>query len=533
MTTLRRPLTRLLLGVALFLFIAPAAASAHAVLDNSVPASGATLAESPPQIVLDFDERVETAVGFIKLFDSSGKRIELPSISRDAADASIVRANVPTLDNDTYVAVYRVVSADGHPVDGAITFQVGEGKRADVSGVIADALSENATDGTVSDAMRAVRLIGYLALALVMAGLFFLLGGKVVGGETRTARIVGVAGTILAGCAVTLTALQGVAIAGKGLGSAFSWSGIRDVLDTRTGHALAARFIVAVAVAIVFLLAPRARASRVVGVFGLILLPLTIGVGGHPGATRPVLPTVVASFVHVGAVSVWFGGLVLLVVVPELRVASTVKWFSQRAAVIIVIAVATGVAQALLIIEDVGSVTDITYGKTLIAKVVLVGAMLLAAAVVRRRFLDGGVERLRGVLVVEAAIGLLVLAVTSGLVAETPRAVSSLAPFSTALVQGETIVNVSITPARVGSVEMHIIVTTPGGSLDAVKSARARLSLASRDVPPITVEPTSVGPNHFVATTAIPYGGDWKLDVILVDASDRETLFTTTAPIRN
>ena len=230
MMTLRRPLTRLLLGVALFLFIAPAAASAHAVLDNSVPASGATLAESPPQIVLDFDERVETAVGFVKLFDSLGTRIALPSISRDAADASIVRVNVPTLDNDTYVAVYRVVSADGHPVDGAITFQVGEGKRADVSGVIADALSENATDGTVSDAMRGVRLIGYLALALVMAGLVFLLGGAVVGGEARTVRIVGAAGAILAVCLVRqkdFVASGGPAPAGK-----YDLSTYRGVLGT-------------------------------------------------------------------------------------------------------------------------------------------------------------------------------------------------------------------------------------------------------------------------------------------------------------
>mgnify|MGYP006271753335 CR=1 FL=1 len=534
MTMLRKPLTRLLLGIALLLFVAPAAAaSAHAVLDNSVPASGATLTESPPQIVLDFDERVETAVGFIKLFDSSGTRIALPGISRDAADSSIVRVNVPTLDNDTYVAAYRVVSADGHPVDGAITFQVGEGNRADVSGVIADALSESATDGTVSGAMRAVRLVGYLALAVVLAGLFFLLGGAVTSGEAKTARIVGLAAAILSVCAAALTALQGAAIAGNGLSSALSWSGIRDVLDTRTGHALAVRCIVAAVVAIAYLVAPRARAARVVAVFGTILLPLSFGFGGHPGAASPALPTIAMSLVHVAAVSVWLGGLVLLVVVPELRIASTVKWFSQRAAVIIVIVAATGLAQGLLIVEDLGSITDITYGKTLIAKVVLVGAMLLAAAVVRRRFLDSGVERLRGVLVVEAAVGLLVLAVTSGLVVETPRAVSSLAPFSTALVQGETIVNVSITPARVGSVEMHIIVTTPGGSLDAVKSARARLSLASRDVPPIAIDPTSVGPNHFVATTAIPYGGEWKLDVILVDASDREILFTTTAPIRN
>lgn len=520
--------------VATFVAFPALTASAHAVLDNSVPASGATLAESPPQIVLDFDERVETAVGFIKLFASSGTRISLPAISRDAADSSIVRVDVPTLDDDTYVAAYRVVSSDGHPVDGAITFQVGEGKRVDVTRVVADALKSNSTNGAVSDAMRATRLVGYLALALLLAAIFFVFGGSITEALRATiGRVAVIASFVLAISALALIGLQGAAVSGGGIGSAFSSSNFGDILGTRTGHALAARFIAALVIGLVWLVTSRSALGRFAGVFAFVILPLTFGFAGHPGAVSHAGPTLVASLIHVVAVSMWFGGLLLLVAVPGLRVETTVKWFSQRAAVIIGAVVVTGVVQSLLVLEDLGSITDITYGKTLIGKVLLVGAMLLSAAVVRRRFLDSGVGNLRSVLVVEAAIGLLVLAVTSGLVAETPRAVSSLAPFSTALVQGETIVNVSISPARVGAVEMHIIVTTPGGSLEAMTSARARLSLASRGVPPIRIETSTVGPNHFVATTAIPYPGDWKLDVILTDRNDREILLTTTAPVRS
>ena len=81
---------------------APAAvASAHAVLDNSVPTSGATLEESPLQIVLDFDETVESSLGYIKLFSSSSKRVQLPAVKADAADASIVRVVPPTLAQDS------------------------------------------------------------------------------------------------------------------------------------------------------------------------------------------------------------------------------------------------------------------------------------------------------------------------------------------------------------------------------------------------------------------------------------------------
>jgi len=44
---------------AVIVFLVPAGAvSAHAVPDNSVPVSGATLVDSPPPIVLDFDEPV-------------------------------------------------------------------------------------------------------------------------------------------------------------------------------------------------------------------------------------------------------------------------------------------------------------------------------------------------------------------------------------------------------------------------------------------------------------------------------------------
>lgn len=532
---MRRLFTRLAVSLAVAFVVVPAAtASAHAILDNSVPASGATLAKSPPQIVLDFDETVETSLGFVKLFASDGHRVDLSAIRRDSADSSIVRVDVPTLDDDTYVASYRVVSADGHPVEGAITFQVGTGQRADVSDVIKNALSDSATNSGVSDVGRAVRLVGYLAMAVMFASLFFVFGA-VASDEVgrRLHRIVAGSASVLAVATSALVGLQGATAAGGGLAAAFDWSNVSGLLDTRTGHALAMRAIVAALVAFAFAVAGRTTFARAAGVVAIILVPLSFAFAGHPGAVSPAAPTVVASWIHVVSVSAWFGGLVLLVTVAELRVVDTVKWFSVRAAWLIGAVVVTGVAQSLLIVEDIGAVTDITYGKTLIAKVVLVGVMLLTAAVVRRRFSDSGVANLRSVLVVEAAIGLLVLGVTSGLVVETPRVTASAAPFSTALVQGETIVDVSISPARVGSVEMHVIVTTPGGSLEAVKSAKVRLSLASRDVPPVGVSVVSVGPNHFVGTAAIPYAGDWKLDVIVVDAADREILFTTTAPIRS
>jgi len=527
-----RNVVRLLAAVVALLFLPASAVLAHASLDNSVPASGATLVESPPQIVLDFDEPVETSLGFVRLFSSDGSRTSLPALGRDAADSSIVRVDVPRLDDGTYVVTYRVVSLDGHAVDGALTFQVGDGPRVDVTDLVADALADTGTNDIVTNATRAVRLVGYLALGLALAGVLFVVGGPVVESFGRRLRSFTAAGAgVLALGSVALLALQGAALDGGGLGAAFRWSTIGDVSDTRVGHALIARIVVASLLCAAFVTARRTTraepAARFFAVLGFVALPLTYPFAGHAGAVGPAAVSIVVSMLHVAGVATWFGGLVLLSAMVPLRTVTTVKWFSQRAAMLVGVAVVTGVVQSLLIVDDLGGLLDITYGKTLVTKVVIVGAMLLSAAVVRRRFLDSGVERLRSVLVVEAVIGLLVLGVTAGLVAETPRASTSGAPFATTLVQGETLVNVTVSPGRVGPVEMHVIITKPGGSLEPVASVRVRLSSEQQGVPPITVEPAEVGPNHFVATAQIPYAGEWKLDVILIEVDGRESLFTT------
>lgn len=522
---------------AAIVFFAPAGAvSAHAVLDNSVPASGATLVDPPPQIVLDFDEPVETTLGFIRLFSSDASRLDLPAIVRDASDSSIVRVDVPRLDDDTYVVTYRVVSVDGHPVDGAITFQVGEGTRIDVTDVVAGALASDESNGVVDGLSRAVRLAGYLALGLLLASGFFLLGGAAKDSAARLARVFSLAGGGTAVTAVALLGLQGASLAGGGVGAALRWSTLADISDTRVGHALLVRAAVGMLALVVATPAVRRLVDGAVVRFGAIaafvVVPLTYAFAGHPGAASPTMVAVAVSMFHIAAVASWFGGLVLLGWSSPLREHGIVEWFSQRAAALVGLAVITGVAQSLIIVDDIRNVLEITYGKVLVAKLVFVGVMLLAAAVVRKRFLESGTVRLRSVLVAEAVAGLLVLTVTSGLVTETPRATVSSAPFATTLVQGETIVNITVSPARVGPVEMHVIITKPGGSLEPVANAKLRLSSIERDIPPIAVEPAEVGPNHFVATASIPYSGEWKIDVVLVEVDGRESLFTTPINVR-
>ncbi len=500
-------------------------ASAHAVLDNSVPTSGATLEDSPLQIVLDFDESVESSLGYIKLFSSSGKRVQLPAVKADASDASIVRVIPPTLAQDSYVAVYRVISADGHPVEGAITFRVGAGAVSNLASVIETALQDSETSNAVKVAMALMRFISYIAISIVLAGIFFLLGSDAP--RKGLNRAVVLAGSVLGLSTALLYLLHGMNASGGTWGQIANVSVVKDVFATQVGESLFARIVVSF-----LLVSVVARWGKFVAVFAFATLPFTYAFAGHAAVDSPAALTIALLALHVAAVGVWCGGLILLMFVKDIRTTPIVEWFSQRAAILIAVVVATGVVQALLLMDGIGNLTKTSYGKALIAKVCVVGIMLICAAIVRRRFYESGVSRLRAVLCAEVLVGLVVLSITSGMVAASPRPTVSNAPFSTALVQGDVIANITISPLRVGESEMHVIVSPPNGSLDPVLAIRARFSLVSGSVPPIQAELNAVGPNHFVGYIQFVYPGEWKVDVIVSPDANSEVLYSTQVKIK-
>ncbi len=522
---LRNFLRTVLVTIACLLCAPAAMASAHAVLDNSVPTSGATLEDTPLQIVLDFDESVESSLGYIKLFSSSGKRVQLPAVKADASDASIVRVVPPTLAQDSYVAVYRVISADGHPVEGAITFRVGAGAVSNLASVIETALQDSETSNVVKVAMALMRFISYIAISIVLAGIFFLLGSDAP--RKGLNRAVVLAGSVLGLSGALLYLLHGMNASGGTWGQIANVSVVKDVFATQVGESLFARIVVSF-----LLVSVVTRWGKFVAVFAFATLPFTYAFAGHAAVDSPAALTIALLALHVAAVGVWCGGLILLIFVKDIRTTPIVEWFSQRAAILIAVVVATGVVQALLLMDGIGNLTKTSYGKALIAKVCVVGIMLICAAIVRRRFYESGVSRLRAVLCAEVLVGLVVLSITSGMVAASPRPTVSNAPFSTALVQGDVIANITISPLRVGESEMHVIVSPPNGSLDPVLAIRARFSLVSGSVPPIQAELNAVGPNHFVGYIQFVYPGEWKVDVIVSPDANSEVLYSTEVKIK-
>ncbi|MCT1430020.1 copper resistance protein CopC [Brachybacterium muris] len=116
-------LATVLLGAAMLL--APAPAHAHDSLISSDPADGATLETSPEQITLTYSAEVLEVSPVVQISaGESGEPVELTPV----IDGPAVTAEIPEpLAAGTHTVQWRVVSSDGHPIEGSFTFTVETG----------------------------------------------------------------------------------------------------------------------------------------------------------------------------------------------------------------------------------------------------------------------------------------------------------------------------------------------------------------------------------------------------------------------
>lgn len=112
---------------ALMIGFSSVGASAHAELTASNPIADSVIGMLPPMVELTFGEPLMVVEGSesanqITVTDSAGKRIDkkVTTVSERIASTEIDA----TAGEGVFTVAYRVVSEDGHPIDGKFTFEV-------------------------------------------------------------------------------------------------------------------------------------------------------------------------------------------------------------------------------------------------------------------------------------------------------------------------------------------------------------------------------------------------------------------------
>ena len=404
-------------------------ALAHATLQETEPARGATVSTQPQAIVFHFSERVEMNFSAVHVYDASGKIVDDGSAVHPGGNSSDVSIGLSSkVPQGTYTATYRVISADGHPVSGGFLFSIGKPGAAPAQSVAELAGSSSVGPGTTI-AFGVARAVQHGAIALAIGALAFLLlpwlgGLRAVTGAgaewqaaskafVERARVPFLV-ALVAGVASSAAGivLQGQTAIGGSLLDAVSPSVVRGVLETHFGLIWGLRLLVWLGLGGVLVLAYRreklpAMQPATLSAAGLALprgfgdrrqlsvmlvlvalLGISPALAGHANAQDPTAVLLPSTAAHVIATSIWIGGLaMLLFVLPRAtrllelpdrsRLLAGVLWrFSTIAGACVAVVLLTGIVQSFVYVRSVDNLLHTEYGQIVLAKIVLFVALM-------------------------------------------------------------------------------------------------------------------------------------------------------------
>jgi copper transport protein len=534
MTTRRVLAAVLLAGILLGLASAPA--SAHASLVSTDPADGEVVAEAPEQVTLTFDEPVAVVDDGVRAYDAAGDPVAVDAAARD----EVVTADLPDgLADGTYVVVWRVISDDGHPVAGSLTFHVG----APSPTVVPPRDGPRTNDTTMRSVVSAVQALSYGAL-LLAGGLTIFLSwtsrGVHLREEVRRRLLRLLRGSALLAITVAAVAcpLSGAYQRGAGLGGLLDGASFDPDL---VGDDLTVLLLQAVGLGLAAALAGRPTPSLTADI-GAGLAVWSPALVGHTRAYEPASLLVLTDALHLTAGAIWLGGLVgLAVTLPSLAGRERdgvvlLSRFSAGAAGLLVVLAGAGTLLGWRILGSWSALVDTTYSRLLLVKVGLALVVVGVAAWNRFGLLPRvstgphearrrATSTIRTTVLAEAAILVAVVGVTGFLVEQPPGGETAAAPAGvTDRVARVTVGDLQVlavlddTDARRRGLTVQVQDLT-GEPVDL--HARPEVSVRNADVDLGTVPDTPTATGTFRAVVTFPSAGEWEVQVSLkVDEFD-------------
>jgi copper transport protein len=388
------------------------AALAHARLESTSPPDGSTVAKAPVTVSATFDESVGVSADSLRVYAPNGDRADDGNTTHTNLPQQITVGLLPGLGRGTYTVAWHVISADSHPVQGAFTFSVG----APSSSVVTPASLQPPASHLVSFTFGVVRWLAYCFFALLIGAVAFVICCWPAG-ATRPGvqRLTMGAWGGLAAATLAAILLQGVYGASQSLSHVFWPDVLHATLGSTYGRALGIRLLLVVAALIALSitlesLSTGGRRTRYMA--AAIWAALTIGlastwaVADHAGTGIQVPLAVPSDVIHLTAIAIWIGGLVMLVTLVLRRpdspadprkaerrryqaataeAARAVSRFSPIALGCVVAIVVTGTYQAWRGVGTWGALFGTTYGHLLLVKIAAMCALVGLGNLARQR----------------------------------------------------------------------------------------------------------------------------------------------------
>ncbi len=356
-------------------------AQAHATLVSSHPDPGAVLEQAPERVQLQFNEPV--SVTALRLVDADGQ--SHAGLTFDLRGPTLAITLPEGLRSGTQTLSYRIVSADGHPVGGTLTFSIGQPGRAQ------ELTSQGAGREII---LWLLRVAIYICLIGGVGAAVFRSWVSPAAGPARGLLWVLATGFIALMLSVGIQGLDLLDLGWLDLVGLAPW----EAAAKTSYGVMAGLAAVSLTLAASSLNEPRPGRLRLQTGLALILAGLALASTGHAATAPPQWLMRPAVFLHVIAAAFWAGALVPLLWLLRREPGAAglaLARFSASAVWFVAVLILAGGILATVQLEKVSALFETAYGRILSAKLCAVLALLALAGLNRARLMPA-IERGEG-----------------------------------------------------------------------------------------------------------------------------------------
>ncbi|MDH3502665.1 MAG: CopD family protein, partial [Nitrosopumilus sp.] len=363
---------------------------AHPFTLETNPSSSLNAPVGITEVYVMFSEPIELNFSSLKVYDSNGDQIDNRDTRYYEGETSLI-VTTPPLEEGVYTGTSKVLSkVDGHLVDGAFVFAVGDIK-LDISDI-----SEKSTSELLFFPEAGARFPGLVGQTIILGSVIasLLIWGTqnkelirkefekidtVYHGQFMT--ITGIGLMLVFASNIIMLAVQTLRLETSAI----------EAIQTTFGTSWLIRMIITVILlGIWFWMDKKKQITKYNHIPMLVLSLALIGTStmiGH-GAASGQMAAVVLDYVHNLVAAVWIGGIIYFVftLLPTFSRLEKTKMekmslvmiprFSIAFVIALGVVIISGPTLMWLLESDVGIITESTYGKLIIAKIAIAAIMV-------------------------------------------------------------------------------------------------------------------------------------------------------------
>ena len=521
-------------------------ASAHPFLLDSEPGQGQNAPAGTTQIITNYSEAVEIGFSELRVYDANGNQIDNKDTAYNGGETSLVVTTQP-LEDGVYTITSKVLSkVDGHLVQAAIVFGVGDVK------IDSSLLEGQESSETTFIPESIARFPGLVGQTIVLGGIIV----SITIWSSQQTRFRDVFTDINEQFKIKFSKIIGYGIIAT-FASNFIMLGVQtwrleasplDVIGTTFGTTWLIRMIITIIIiGLWFLMEKKNKISikeQIPLLVASLILIATTTMMGHGASTELEAPWIL-DYAHNLLSSIWIGGVIFFAFVAlptitktdnstkEKIVLSLIPRFSGLFIIAIGILIITGPTLLWFLDDNVTSLTDSTYGKLILIKIGIAAAMIAFGGFNQIKFLRNTHDfeklniskRISKPLKFEAGLGIALLAVVALLVnsslpageIQSADALQGTFGYESTLFSENAKFDVRVLPAGIGSNTISVIVSSYDNKpLDDISGMKIKVSNPQKNISPIETEITENiqdSITKYSGDATFGFAGNWQIEL--------------------